>query len=112
MGSRKHGRSGHASKSPRFRLWARLDAERRPERSRPKATYLSSIRELLSRGKPRGPLRSTQAGLAGSRRATSEPQFLRDRRRLDIGSADPRQRFVTAFITAGIAAIVPASRPL
>jgi len=53
MGSRKHGRSGHASKSPRFRLWARLDAERRPERSRPKATYLSSIRELLSRGKSR-----------------------------------------------------------
>jgi hypothetical protein len=34
-------------------LWARLDAERRPERSRSKATYLSSIRELLSRGKPR-----------------------------------------------------------
>ena len=29
------------------------DAEWRPERSRPKATYLSSIRELLSRGKPR-----------------------------------------------------------
>ena len=52
MGSRKHGRSGHATKSPRFRLWARLDAERRPDRSRPKATYLSSIRELLSRGKP------------------------------------------------------------
>jgi hypothetical protein len=53
MGSGKHGRSGHATKSPRFRLWARLDAERRPERSRPRATYVSSIRELFSRGKPR-----------------------------------------------------------
>jgi len=25
MGSPKHGRSGHATKSPHFRLWARLD---------------------------------------------------------------------------------------
>jgi len=73
MGSRKHGRSGHATKSPRFRLWARLDAERRPEPSRPKATYLSSIRELLSRARPRWPLRSTQAGLAGSRRVPRFP---------------------------------------
>src|SRR6516165_9641500 len=42
MGSRKHGRSGHATKSPRFRLWARLDAERRPERSRPQG-YVSEL---------------------------------------------------------------------
>src|SRR6516162_8120519 len=48
MGSRKHGRSGHATKSPRFRLWARRDAERRPEPSRPKTKYLRSIRELFS----------------------------------------------------------------
>jgi hypothetical protein len=53
MGSRKHGRSGHATKSPRFRLWARLDTERRPEHSRPKTKYLRSIRELLSGEKSR-----------------------------------------------------------
>jgi len=44
MGSRKHGRSGHATQSPRFRLSARLDAERTPERRRPKAKFLGSIR--------------------------------------------------------------------
>jgi len=53
MGSRKHGRSGHASKSPRFRLWARLTAEQPPERPRPKGKTFGSIRELLSREKPR-----------------------------------------------------------
>jgi hypothetical protein len=47
MGSRKHGRSGHATQSPRFRLSARLDAERTPERRRPKAKFLGSIRELF-----------------------------------------------------------------
>ncbi|HXO92140.1 MAG TPA: hypothetical protein VN849_15240 [Stellaceae bacterium] len=53
MGSRKHGKSGHASKSPRFRLWARLEAERVPEPMRPKAKFRSSLRELFSREKPR-----------------------------------------------------------
>jgi hypothetical protein len=53
MGSRKHGKSGHASRSPRFRLWARLEAERTPERTRPKSTFGASIRELFSREKPR-----------------------------------------------------------
>jgi hypothetical protein len=53
MGSRKHGRSGHATQSPRFRLSARLDAERMPERRRPKAKFLSSVRQLFSRVKPR-----------------------------------------------------------
>jgi hypothetical protein len=53
MGSRKHGRSGHATQSPRFRLLARLDAERMPERRRPKAKFLGSIGELFSREKPR-----------------------------------------------------------
>jgi hypothetical protein len=53
MGSRKHGKSGHSTQSPRFRLWARLDAERTPKRSRPKPKFLGSIRELLSREKPR-----------------------------------------------------------
>jgi hypothetical protein len=53
MGSRKHGRSGHASRSPRFRLWARLEAERTPEPTRPKSTFSASIRELFSREKPR-----------------------------------------------------------
>jgi hypothetical protein len=26
MGSKKHGTSGHASQSPQFRLWARMEA--------------------------------------------------------------------------------------
>ncbi len=49
MGSRKHGKSGHASQSPRFRLWARLEAERAPEQRRPGPKLRSSIRELFSR---------------------------------------------------------------
>ncbi len=53
MGSRKHGKSGHASQSPRFRLWARRETERAPEQMRPKAKFRSSIRELFSREKPR-----------------------------------------------------------
>jgi hypothetical protein len=53
MGSRKHGRSGHATQSPRFRLWARLDAERMPQPRRPKTKFLGSIRELFSRATAR-----------------------------------------------------------
>jgi hypothetical protein len=53
MGSRKHGRSGNATQSPRFRLWARLEAERPPEMKRPKAKFLGSIRELFDRSQPR-----------------------------------------------------------
>jgi hypothetical protein len=53
MGSRKHGTSGRATQSPRFRLWARLSAERAPERPHPKTKFLGSIRELFSREKPR-----------------------------------------------------------
>jgi hypothetical protein len=48
MGSRKHGRSGRASQSPRFRLWARLVAETTPKPRRPKPKFFDSIRELLS----------------------------------------------------------------
>jgi hypothetical protein len=53
MGSRKHGKSGHATQSPRFRVWARLEAERKTEPPRPKGKFLGSVRELFSRGKPR-----------------------------------------------------------
>jgi hypothetical protein len=53
MGSRKHGKSGHATQSPRFRLWARLDAERTPKQERPKVKFLGSVHELFSREKPR-----------------------------------------------------------
>jgi hypothetical protein len=53
MGSRKHGRSGHATLSPRFRLWARLEAERPLETKRPKAKFFGSIRELFDRAQPR-----------------------------------------------------------
>jgi hypothetical protein len=52
MGSRKHGKSGHATQSPRFRLSVRLEAARMPQPLRPKTKFLASIRELLSRGKP------------------------------------------------------------
>jgi hypothetical protein len=53
MGSRKHGKSGHASQSPRFRLWARLEAERAPEKKQPRAKFRNSIREVFDRQKPR-----------------------------------------------------------
>jgi hypothetical protein len=53
IGSRKHGTSGYATQSPRFRLWARREAERAPERSRPKPKLFGSIRELFSRANPR-----------------------------------------------------------
>jgi len=49
----KHGGGGHATQSPRFRLWARLEAERTPKQSRPKSKFLGSIHELFARGKPR-----------------------------------------------------------
>src|SRR5215472_12835031 len=39
IGSRKHGRGGHATQSPRFRLWARLEAERTPKQPRPKSNF-------------------------------------------------------------------------
>ena len=58
IGSRKHGVSGHASKSPRFRLMNRLAAERGefgggPARRR-KGLSFASVRELLdSERKPR-----------------------------------------------------------
>jgi hypothetical protein len=58
IGSRKHGVSGRASQSPRFRLIQRLAAERgefggRPVRRR-KGLAFASVRELLNRErKPR-----------------------------------------------------------
>ena len=53
MGSRKHGKSGHATQSPRYRLWARREAERTPESRRPTTKFLGSIHELFSKEKPR-----------------------------------------------------------
>jgi hypothetical protein len=59
IGSRKHGVSGHASKSPRFRLMNRLAAERGelgggPARRRRKGPAFASVHELFnSRRKPR-----------------------------------------------------------
>jgi hypothetical protein len=53
MGSRKHGRSGHPGQSPRFRLWARLEAERIPPKRQVKSKFVGSIRELFARRKPR-----------------------------------------------------------
>jgi hypothetical protein len=34
MGSRKHGKSGHATKSPRFRFAAKIEAERNGVKSK------------------------------------------------------------------------------
>jgi len=47
------GKGGHPTQSPRFRLWARLEAERTLKQSRPKSKFLGSIHELFARGKPR-----------------------------------------------------------
>jgi hypothetical protein len=58
MGSHKHGISGHATKSPRFRLMQKLAAERgafdgMPVRRRKRLPF-ASVRELLNgAGKPR-----------------------------------------------------------
>ena len=51
IGSRKHGISGHATKSPRLRLWQKLAAERgeldaEPTR-RPRDLPFTSVRKLL-----------------------------------------------------------------
>jgi len=54
MGSRKHGRSGHATQSPRFRLWARLTAERAPKPTRSSGKFVGSLRELFSRERAAG----------------------------------------------------------
>jgi hypothetical protein len=57
MGSHKHGISGHATKSPRFRLMQKLAAERGtldggpgPARRR-KGLPFPSVRELLNAGR-------------------------------------------------------------
>jgi hypothetical protein len=57
MGSHKHGISGHAAKSPRFRLMNKLAAESgafggEPAR-RPKRLLFASVRELLNPGRKR-----------------------------------------------------------
>jgi hypothetical protein len=58
MGSHKHGVSGHAGQSPRFRLLRRLAAERgefggAPAR-RPQRPIFTSVRDLLNaKDKPR-----------------------------------------------------------
>ncbi len=60
MGSRKHGTSGHATQSPRFRLGKKLAAERgeydaRPSR-RPLRPRFDSVRDAFdAEGKPRRP---------------------------------------------------------
>jgi hypothetical protein len=52
IGSRKHGVSGYAPKSPRLRLVQKLAAERGefdgPPRRRPKELPFASVRDLLN----------------------------------------------------------------
>ncbi len=60
MGSHKHGTSGHASQSPRFRLTKKLAAERgeydtRPRR-RPLHPRFATVRDAFdTKDKPRRP---------------------------------------------------------
>ncbi len=60
MGSRKHGTSGHATQSPRFRLGKKLAAERgeyhtQPSR-RPLRPRFDTVREAFdAEGRPRRP---------------------------------------------------------
>ena len=60
MGSRKHGTSGHATQSPRFRLGKKLAAERgeydAQPRRRPLRPRFDTVREAFdSADKPRQP---------------------------------------------------------
>ncbi len=60
MGSHKHGTSGHASQSPRFRLGKKLAAERGEYDTRPRRRLLrprfASVREAFdAEGNPRRP---------------------------------------------------------
>lgn len=48
LGSRKHGKSGYATQSPRFRFLTRLEAERNEIKNRSKIRQPArSLRELL-----------------------------------------------------------------
>ncbi len=60
MGSHKHGISGHASQSPRFRLGKKLAAERgeygTQPRRRPLRPSFDNVRDAFDiEGKPRRP---------------------------------------------------------
>ena len=60
MGSRKHGVSGYASQSPRFRLGKKLAAERGEydsgPRRRPLRPQFDTVRQAFdTKGKPRRP---------------------------------------------------------
>lgn len=50
MGSRKHGKSGHSTKSPKFRFFNKMEAEKNKikDKSRIKEPY-SSIKELMNK---------------------------------------------------------------
>jgi hypothetical protein len=56
MGSHKHGTSGHAAQSPRFRLMKKLAAERGEYDSQPvprRRLPFAKVRDLFAERKPR-----------------------------------------------------------
>jgi hypothetical protein len=88
MGSRKHGVSGHASQSPRFRLGKKLAAERGEYGSRPARLPVrpgfTTVRAAFdAAGKPRiaapGPAADATSPMLG--RATPPPPGPRSRNR-------------------------------
>jgi len=48
MGSHKHGISGHAGKSPRLRLFLRMQAEKEERKGRKELKY-SSVKEVFEK---------------------------------------------------------------
>ncbi len=51
MGSKKHGKSGHAGKSPRMRLWLKREAEKRTSTKRKRTTKMfDSVKEAFNNG--------------------------------------------------------------
>lgn len=51
MGSHKHGIHGHPTKSPRLRLWERLQAERQERKPRKIVLVYASVIEAVRRGR-------------------------------------------------------------
>src|SRR6266478_2637710 len=65
MGSRKHGKSGHASRSPRFRLWARLKPSAHPSRSAPRRNSVARFVSFFLEESQAEPVdRAAHSGLA------------------------------------------------
>jgi hypothetical protein len=47
MGSHKHGVSGHTTKSPRMRLWERMEAEKQERKRRGIINPVTAVKDLF-----------------------------------------------------------------